>query len=90
MTIANTKLQGDNVGRLASLFYAGDGAIGSKDHEWLQNAIQHLYNLFRDCTNLKPNTEKTETVNCHPGAFRGQCSIEGYKRCHEGTAETYS
>ena len=39
MTIANTGLQGDNVGRLASLFYTNDGAIGSKDHEWRQNAI---------------------------------------------------
>ena len=38
MTIANTGLQGDNVGRLSSLFYANNGAIGSKDHEWLQNA----------------------------------------------------
>ena len=90
MTIANTGLQGDNVGRLASLFYANDGAIGSKDHKWLQNAIQYLCNLFRDYTSLKPNTEKTETMSCHPGSIRGRCSIEGYKRRHEGTGETYS
>ena len=78
MTIANTGLQGDNAGRLASLFYADDGAIGSKDHDWLQNAIQHLCNLFRDCTGLKPNTEKTETMSCHPGVIRGRCLIKGY------------
>ena len=80
MIITNTGLQGDEVGRLASLFYADDGAIGSRDHEWLQGAIQHLGNLFRDCTGLKPNTEKTETMNCHPGAIPGQCSNAGYKR----------
>ena len=36
------------------------------------------------------NTEKTETMSCHPGAIQGRCSIEGYKRRHEGTGETYS
>ena len=90
MTTTNTGLQGDNVGCMSSLFYTNDGAIGSKDHEWLQNATQHLCNLFRDCTGLKPNTEKTETMSCHPGAIRGRCSMEGYKRRHEGTGETYS
>ena len=90
MTIANTGLQGDDVGRLASLFYADNGAIGSNDHEWLQNVTQHLCNLFRDCTVLKPNTEKTETMSCQPGASRRRCSMEGYKRRHEGIRETYS
>ena len=90
MTITNTGLQGDDVGRLASLFYADNGAIGSKDHKWLQNAIQHLCNLFRDCTGLVPNTEKTETMSCHPGAIRDWCSEAGYKRHHEGTDKTYS
>ena len=33
MAIANTGLQSDNIGRLASLLYANNGAIGSKDHE---------------------------------------------------------
>ena len=35
MTTANTGLQGDNVGRMSSLFYANNCAIGSLDHEWL-------------------------------------------------------
>mmetsp|Transcript_52012 Transcript_52012/g.58102 ORF Transcript_52012/g.58102 Transcript_52012/m.58102 type:complete len:167 (-) Transcript_52012:355-855(-) len=90
MTIASTGLKGDDTGRLSSLFYADDGAIGSVDHEWLQNANQHLCNLFRDCTGLKPNTEKTEAMSCHSGATRGQCSMEDYKRQHEGTGETYN
>ena len=90
MTAAITGLQGDDVSSISSLFYANDGAIGSLDHEWLQNANQHLCNLFRDCTGLKPNTEKTETMSCYPGAIRGRCSMEGYKRQHEGTGDTYS
>ena len=91
MTAANTGVQGDNVGRMSSLFYANDGAIGSKENEWrLQNATQHLCNLFRDCTSLKPNTEKTETMSCQPSVIRGPCLMKGYKRCHEGTRENYS
>ena len=64
-------LQGDDVGRVSSLFYANDGAIGSKDHEWLQNATQHLCNLFRDCTGLKPNTEKTKTMSISTSTVLG-------------------
>ena len=62
ITTAIAGLQGDDVGCMSSLFNANDGAIGSLDHEWLQNANQHLCTLFRDCTGLKPNTEKTETI----------------------------
>ena len=29
-------------------------------------------------------------MSCHPGAIRGRCSMEGYKRRHEGTGDTYS
>ena len=90
MTTANSGLQGDDVGCMSSLFYADNGAIGSKDHEWLQNVTQHLCNLFRDCTGLKPNTEKTEAMSCLPRAIRGRCSMENYKRRHESTGETYS
>ena len=71
MTTASAGLQGDNVGRMSSLFYADDGAIRSLDDEWLQNANQHLCNLFRDYTGLKPNTEKTETMSCHPESGDG-------------------
>ena len=59
-------LQGDDVSCMTSLFYTDDGAIGSLDHEWLKRANQHLCNLFRDCTGLVPNTEKTEAMSCHP------------------------
>ena len=62
MAAANSGLQADNVGCVSSLFYADDGAIGSLDHEWLQRANQHLCNLFRDCTGLKPNSKKTVSI----------------------------
>ena len=42
VSATNTGLSGDNIGRLASLFYADDDAIGCLDHEWLQNANQNL------------------------------------------------
>ena len=35
MTTASTGLQGDDVGRISSLLYTNDGAIGCLDHEWL-------------------------------------------------------
>ena len=90
MTATSAGLQGDDVGCMSSLFYADNGTIGSLDHEWLQNANRHLCNLFIDCTGLKVNTEKTETMSCHPGTIRGRCSMEGYKHQYEGTGETYN
>ena len=84
MTTARIGLQGDSVGCMSSLFYANDSTIGLFDHEWLQNTNQHLCNLFRDCTGLKPNTEKTETMSYHPGVIRGRCSMKGYKHQHKG------
>ena len=69
MTAANAGFQGDDVGCLSSLFYANDSAIGSLDPDWLQRANQHLCNLFRDCTGLMPNTEKTESMSYHPEAI---------------------
>ena len=89
-TIASTGLQGDNAGCLSSLFCANDSTIGSLDHEWLQNTNQQLCNLFRDCTDLKPNTEKTEAMSYYPRSIRGRCLIEGYKCQHEGTGEIYN
>ena len=58
------------------IIYADGGAIGYKDHKWLQNVIQHICNLFKDCTGLKPNTEKTETMSCHPRAIRNGARLK--------------
>jgi hypothetical protein len=65
MTAASSGLEGDAIRDRTSLFYADDGAIGSRDPEWLQNATQHLCDLFRNCTGLKPNTNKTKVMICH-------------------------
>jgi len=77
MTSAVTGLEGDAIRDRASLFCTDDGAIGSRDPEWLQIATQHLCDLFRNCTGLKPNTNKTEVMICHPGEIRDRCSMEG-------------
>ena len=90
MIIGSIGLWGDNTSGLSSLFYADDGKVRSLDHEWLKNANHHLCNLFRECTGLKPNTEKTDSMSYHSGAIREWCLIEGYKRQHEGTGETYN
>ena len=90
ITSANTGLEGEAVGRISTLFYFVDGAVGSLDPNWLQDANQHLCNLFRNCVGLKPNTKKTEVMICHPGSIRGQLSSAGYKRRHKDTGETYS
>ena len=90
ITWAESGLKGDTVGRFASLFYANKGTVGSQDPEWLQDANQHLCDLFRNCISLKPNTEKTEVMICHQGAIRGRLSNDDYKRQHEGTGDSYN
>ena len=90
MTWAESGLKGDAVCWFASLFYANDDAVGSQDPQWLQDANQHLCDLFRNCIGLKPNTEKTEVMICHPGAIRGRLSNDGYKRRHEGIGDSYN
>ena len=64
-------LEGDDVGKYASLFYTDDSTVGSQDPEWLQNVNQYLCNLFCNFIGLKPNTKKTEVMICHPGAIWG-------------------
>ena len=91
MSRAESGLEGDAVGKYASLFYADNSAVGSRDLDWLQNANQHLYNLFCSCIGLKPNTKKkTEVMICHPGVIQGCLSNAGYTHCHEGNGESYN
>ena len=77
MTSTVTELEGHAIRERGSLFYADDGAIGSRDPEWLQNATQHLCHFIRNYTGLKPNTNKTEVMICHPGEIWDRCSTEG-------------
>ena len=64
------------ISHMSSLFFANDSAIGFNDHKWPQNATPHLCNLFSDCTGMIPNTVKTETMSCHPGAVLGWYTIK--------------
>ena len=56
MTTARADLWGDNIGCMSSLFYANDGAIGSLNHEWLQNRPKLwavILEKFRDSAQWK-------------------------------------
>jgi len=64
MTAAITGLEGDTIKERAILLYADDSAFGAWDPDWLQDATQNLCDLFRDCTNLKSNTKRTEVMIC--------------------------
>ena len=90
-TSANTGLEGEIIRERVTLLYAHDGALGAWDPNWVQNATQHLCDLFLDysSTGLKQNTRKTEVVICHPGEIQDRCSTEGYTRRREGSGDTY-
>ena len=46
---ASTDGFGPTVEQRLSCFYVDDGVLGSRDHEWLQGAINVLVGLFRRC-----------------------------------------
>lgn len=87
--VMETMAKGDAVGDRTSLFYADNGAIGSRDPKWLQDATQFLCDLFRNCISLKVNTKKTKVMVCFPGPIRGRLSEAGYKRRHRHQGETF-
>ena len=70
------------------LFYADDGLIASRNHEWLQMAIECLSELF-ECMGLRTNTNKTEAMTCTPGYISSQVSDAAYKHQMEGTGLSY-
>ena len=65
------------VARRLSLFYADDGALGSRDRLWLQDALTILASMFRRI-GLVTNASKTQTMNCFPGHIKGALSDESY------------
>ena len=74
MSWAEWGLEGDAIGKYASLFYADNGTFRSRDPEWLQDTNQHLCNLFRNCIGLKPNNKKENwsddmSSRFNPGPF---------------------
>jgi hypothetical protein len=79
---ANTGGVGLKVVKRAGLSYADNGAISSRDGEWLQRALDVLAELFGRL-NLKTNTDKTEVMVCHPGYIRTWHSAEAYAKGRE-------
>ena len=71
-----------------ALFYADDGLLGARDHEWLQKAIDVLVDLFMR-VGLHTNTTKTQTMTCTPGYIRTHQSSSTYRRRIGGGGESY-
>ena len=70
-----------NLGRWLVGFFAGDGMIGTKDSEWLQNALNVLIVVFRRY-GLAANVAKSQTMMCQPIAPRLRMSEEAVgRRC---------
>jgi ribosome assembly protein YihI (activator of Der GTPase) len=55
------------------LFYADDGLIAARNHEWLQMAIDRLNELF-ERVGLRTNTSKTQAMTCTPGHISSRMS----------------
>ena len=79
---------GDTVADRLALFYADDGAIGARDHEWLQRAMVQLCDVFKRM-GLETNTAKTESMTCYPGHVRTQLNNLSYERMMTGQGPTY-
>ena len=54
---------GMQVSQKLAMFYADDGLTASRDHNWLQHAMDALVALFRRM-GLQANVEKTQTMTC--------------------------
>jgi exonuclease III len=78
---------GRSVAEWLVLFYADDGLIAARNHEWLQMAINCLTTLFAR-VGLRTNTSKTKAMTCTPGFIWGRMSSPAYKRRREGGGES--
>jgi hypothetical protein len=78
---------GRSVAEQLALFYADDGLIGARNHEWLQTALDCLISLF-ERMGLRTNTSKTKAMTCTPGYISGRVSSPTYKRRREGGGES--
>ena len=93
-TTTTTNKQGENWHKSARCNNTNNNNNDVQGENWHKSARYNNNNnndnkQVRNCTGLKPNTEKTETMSYHPGAIRGRCSMEGYNRRHKGTRKTY-
>ena len=78
---------GRSVAEQLVLFYADDGLIGARNHEWLQMALSCLVGLFARA-GLQTNTSKTKAMTCTPGYISDRLSSPAYKRRREGGGES--
>ena len=60
-----------------------------KDHPY-QGNWNRVVDLIQSCFREQQVPSQISWQQWNPGAIRGWCLIEGYKRGHEGTGETYS
>jgi hypothetical protein len=63
--------------KIASIFYADDGAITSHDADLTQQSINLLVNLFQRM-NLGANTIKTTSMVCLPSSVQDHISRSAY------------
>ena len=75
---------GQTVADKLTIFYADDGLVAARDHEWLQHAIDVLSGLF-ERVGLRTNINKTKCMSCMPGHISDRMSTAAYKRRMEGT-----
>jgi hypothetical protein len=79
---------GHTVSEWLVLFYADDGLLATRNHEWLQMAINRLSELF-ERVGLRTNTTKTVAMTCTPGYIHGRVASPVYKRRREGGGLSY-
>jgi len=79
---------GTHVSEKGVFFYADDGLLGSRDAEWLQQALDVLVDLFMRL-GLYTNTTKTVTMTCTPGYIRTHQSDTTYGRRIGGGGLSY-
>ena len=79
---------GDTVASKLSLFCADDGLIGSREDQWLQQAMDVLVGVFRR-VGWAANVGKTKTMTCFPGSMRTGLSNQAYERRVTGQGDSY-
>ena len=78
---------GMQVSQKLAMFYADDGLTASRDHNWLQHAMDALVALFGQM-GLQANVEKTQTMTCYPGLITSALSREAHERRVTGEGQS--
>ena len=70
------------------VFYANNGWISGRDHEWVQDAMLVTVTMFRRMV-LEKNIKKTKTMFCTPGFIWGKWGDQSYKQQATGEGATF-